>query len=107
MERSRPVTPNLAAAIAVAVALVSLQKAAAARDFPGAVANGGLAYRTNQSATLEGEAGYLWRLPLQSYAGAGPAITADVGLGGVSSGAGLMLMFRCVHAFGCQAISLQ
>jgi hypothetical protein len=99
--------PNLATAIGIAVALVSSRNSAQARDFPGAVVNGGIGFRTSQSATLEGEAGYLWRVPLRSYVGGGPVITADAGLGGGSLGCGAMLMFECVHAFGCQAVSLE
>jgi len=77
-----------------------------ARDFPGAEANGSLSFRTNQSLTLEGELGYLWRLPTMSEMGAGTIGRARIGLGGASLGWGGIWMFGCVHAFGCQAVSL-
>jgi len=77
-----------------------------ARDFPSAVWNGGLAFRTTQSATVEGEFGYLSRLPAEAYSGAGPVVEAALGLGGPTLGLGGMGMFGCLHALGCQAVSL-
>jgi hypothetical protein len=100
-------TSCLAAALVVSVVLLSFPSSSEARDFPGAVMSAGIGYRTSQSATLEGEAGYLWPLTSEAYEGAGPVVAAATGLGGVSVGGGAMVMFECIHAFGCQAVVLE